>query len=127
MSVNKRYDMTSEHVEQFLAKPLPEQRPVQQWRPPWPPICISEYEWILMRDSDRNPAAVVRSLTMGPRNERFFRVVSWAPTSEGRKLVGYYNTLDEADRSVMFSPDTPKTPDVRESAGWAAAPPNSRG
>lgn len=74
------------------------------WQPPWPPIRIGPGEWILMRDSRREPAAVVRHLQLGPRREWFFRVVTWAETSEGRELVGYYRTLDEADQSVKFQP-----------------------
>jgi hypothetical protein len=74
------------------------------WQPPWPPIRIGPGEWILMRDSRREPAAVVRHLQLGPRREWYFRVVTWAETSEGRELVGYYRTLDEADQSVKFRP-----------------------
>jgi hypothetical protein len=74
------------------------------WQPPWPPIRIGPGEWILMRDSRREPAAVVRHLQLGPRREWYFRVVTWAETSDGRELVGYYPTLEEADRSVKFRP-----------------------
>ncbi|MFD3447067.1 hypothetical protein ACFDTO_20925, partial [Microbacteriaceae bacterium 4G12] len=57
-----------------------------------------------MRDSRREPAAVVRHLQLGPRREWYFRVVTWAETSAGRELVGYYRTLEEADQSVKFRP-----------------------
>jgi hypothetical protein len=90
---------------------------VRDWKPPWPPICIGESEWIIMRNSQREPAGVIRALGMGPRNELFYRVVTWAPTSEGRTLVGYYPTLDEADRSILFVNPTPKMPDVRTATG----------
>lgn len=81
--------------------------PPRNWVPPWPPIQISTSEWILMRDERRTPAAIVRALRLGARHELFYRVVSWAPTSEGRELIGYFRTLDEADRSVLFTPDLP--------------------
>ncbi|WP_213816119.1 hypothetical protein [Glaciihabitans sp. dw_435] len=61
---------------------------MQNWKPPWPPIRIGMSEWILMRDDHRHPAAVVVALRFGPRKELFYRVVTWAPTSEGRTLVG---------------------------------------
>ncbi len=68
------------------------------------PDPIGPGEWILMRDSRREPAAIVRHLQLGPRREWYFRVVTWAETSEGRELVGYYHTLEEADQSVKFRP-----------------------
>ncbi len=55
-----------------------------------------------MRDAKNEPAAVIRAVRIGPRNELFYRVVSWAPTSDGRILVGYYATLQLADRAVLF-------------------------
>lgn len=80
--------------------------PVRDWTPPWPPIRIGESEWVVTRDSTREPVAVIRVVTMGPRNESFYRVVTWAPTSDARRLVGYYRTLEEADRAVLFAPNT---------------------
>jgi len=76
----------------------------RDWQPPWPPIRIAETEWIVMRDAKNEPAAVIRAVRIGPRNELFYRVVSWAPTSDGRTLVGYYGTLQLADRAVLFRP-----------------------
>lgn len=70
-----------------------------------------------MRDSKSQPAAVIRTVKLGPRNETFFRVVTWAPTSEGRQLVGYFETLAIADRSVKFVPPQPAMPDPRTSTG----------
>lgn len=81
--------------------------PPRDWTPPWPPIQITTSEWILMRDDRRTPVAVVRALRLGARNELFYRVVTWAPTSDGRALIGYFLTLAEADRSVLFTPDLP--------------------
>lgn len=87
-------------------RPAPVRGPVREWTPPWPPIRIGESEWIVMRDSAREPVAVIRVVTMGPRKESFYRVVTWAPTSDARRLVGYYRTLEEADRAVLFAPTT---------------------
>lgn len=90
----------------------------REWKPPWPPIRISDCEWIIMRSSDHLPAAVIRSMKMGPRQERFYRVVTWAETSEKRTLVGYYESFEEADRAVLFDNPSPKMPDVRTASGW---------
>ena len=79
----------------------------RDWTPPWPPIQIATSEWILMRDDRRTPAAVVRALRLGAPHELFYRVVAWAPTSENRVLIGYFCTLAEADRAVLFMPDLP--------------------
>ncbi len=73
------------------------------WQPPWPPVRIGVAEWIIMRDSRTEPAGVIKVVQLGPRNESFYRVVTWAPTSEGRTLVGYFATLQEADRSILFA------------------------
>jgi hypothetical protein len=48
--------------------------------------------------------AIIRALRLGPRNELFFRVVTWAPESSARTLLGYFPSLDEADQSVLFTP-----------------------
>lgn len=90
---------------------------VRDWTPPWPPIRISEDEWIIMRDSQSEPAAIIRRLRMGPRQETFYRVVTWAPISADRQLVGYFQTLTKADQSVLFTPTNPSMPDVRETSG----------
>ncbi|WP_150308201.1 hypothetical protein [Planctomonas psychrotolerans] len=88
------------------------------WQPPWPPIRIGESEWIIMRDSSREPVAVIRHLQLGPRRQWFYRVVTWAATSERRELIGYYPTLEEADRSVKFQPTA---------LASRTGPPNGRG
>jgi len=75
-----------------------------------------------MRTSKREPAGVIRQLTLGHRGETFYRVVTWAPTSDGRALVGYYLTLEEADRSLKFTPPNPEMPDIRTASGWGGSP-----
>ena len=77
------------------------------WVPPWPPILIGDAEWIIMRHSNREPVAVVRAVKIGPRDEKYFRVVTWAQASEDRTLVGYFSSLAEADRSVRFDNTIP--------------------
>lgn len=106
-SIDQRAGQRSESPPQRRSEP---QVAVRDWQPPWPPIRVGEGEWVLMRESKSEPRAVVRVVQMGPRNETFYRVVTWAPTSEARTLVGYYATLAEADRAVLFSPGnvTPK-------------------
>ncbi len=104
-SIDRRARLRTEPpLEQRQPRSPAEQKPVRDWQPPWPPIRIAESEWVVMRESIIEPVAVIRVVRMGPRNETFYRVVTWAPTSEGRRLVGYYTTLAEADRAVLFSP-----------------------
>ena len=115
VGVNKRYE---EHYDRNYDRraaaaatppPMPSGygKAVRDWKPPWPPIRIAEGEWVLMRGSNQEPAAVVRTVRMGPRAGLFYRVVTWAPTSAGRALVGYFATLEEADRSVLFDTHAP--------------------
>ena len=42
-------------------------------------------------------------------------------------LIGYFATLAEADRSVLFDPPNPARPDVREAAGWCGGLKSIRG
>lgn len=108
-SIDRRAELRGDHPRSRSspAEGRPAARgPVREWTPPWPPIRVGESEWIVMRDSVREPVAVIRVVTMGPRKESFYRVVTWAPTSDARSLVGYYRTLEEADRAVLFAPTT---------------------
>lgn len=73
------------------------------WDPPWPPVQISDCEWVVVRNSIAKPKAVIRHFPKTPERPEYFRVVSWAPTSEGRELLGRFPTLAEADQSVKFS------------------------
>jgi hypothetical protein len=115
MGTNRRYaDAIDRRIEQQVkdmsARPAMPHPVVRDWRPPWPPVLFSEDEWFLMRDSNRQPAAVIRKLRMGPRNETFYRVVTWAAKSADRTLIGHFPTLEEVDRSVLFRPDNPQVP-----------------
>lgn len=52
-----------------------------------------------MRTTESQPPyAVIRRLLKGDPNrpEEWFRVVTWAPASEERELIGYVRTLHEA-------------------------------
>ena len=129
VGTNKRYADSIDRKAQEGAPRHPEQQLAQaptahagaaqaptaaqptDWQPPWPPIRVAGAEWIVMRDAKNEPAAVIRAVRIGPRNELFYRVVSWAPTSDGRTLVGYYATLQLADRAVLFRP-TNRAPKV---------------
>lgn len=112
---NKRYeehyDRNYDRRSSASAAPQPSangySEVVREWTPPWPPIRVAAGEWVLMRGSKREPAAIVRALRMGPRAELFYRVVTWAPESDGRVLVGYFATLEDADRSVLFDNNAP--------------------
>ncbi|RUR03405.1 hypothetical protein ELQ94_02360 [Labedella endophytica] len=81
------------------------------------PIRISRVEWVCMRNDPVLPKAVIRLVTVrerrsgrdgdgcgdedGPAVERY-RVVTWAPDSADRLLVGYYATLAEANAAVRY-------------------------
>lgn len=76
---------------------------VERWQVPWPPIRISETEWVVIRDSIYHPAAIIRRVEFAPNVARF-RVVTWAERSADRRLIGYCLTLEVADMLVKFSP-----------------------
>ena len=65
---------------------------------PWPPIQISDCEWIIMRHDRTRPKAIVRRFEATPP---YFRVVTWAEHSEHRTLIGRYRSLEAADEAVL--------------------------
>ncbi|MCU1439522.1 MAG: hypothetical protein JWP85_519 [Rhodoglobus sp.] len=71
---------------------------------PWSPIQISEFEWVIMRNSPTQPKGLVRRFDADSQHPTFFRAVTWAPTSEGRQLIGYFPTLEAADEAVLEDP-----------------------
>ncbi|MFP7833150.1 hypothetical protein [Marisediminicola sp. LYQ134] len=79
---------------------------ITRWQPPWPPLQISECEWVIIRDSQRQPAAIIRRFEFGEHREVWWRIGRWAPRSEDRELIGWVRTLELADMAVKFSPKT---------------------
>lgn len=55
-------------------------------------------EWLLSQGALGMPYAVVRRFVFGDGNrpDIWFRVVTWAPQSEGRELIGWCRTLEAA-------------------------------
>lgn len=108
MGTSKRYAdridaQMNERIAQVAARP-PEAYRRRAWTPPWPPIETGAGEWIIMRDDIRVPVGIIRTVKLGREQRTYFRVVTYAPASEQRELVGYFDTLDEADESILFTP-----------------------
>jgi len=63
---------------------LAEWHPIQNARP---------VEWVLSNGTFEEPYGVIRELRFGQgkHRERWFRLVTWAANSAGRKLVGYHH------------------------------------
>jgi hypothetical protein len=84
--------------------------------PPPKPIRISRVEWVCMRNDPVLPKAVIRLVTVrprvngleGPPCERY-RVVTWAPDSADRLLVGYFDSLQAANAAVRYDIPSPAT------------------
>ena len=55
-------------------------------------------EWVLSQGALGTPYAVVRRFAFGDLNrpDVWYRVVTWAPSSEGRELIGWCRTLEAA-------------------------------
>lgn len=65
----------------------------------WHPVANAHpAEWILRQGALGPPYAVVRRFAFGDPNrpEVWFRVVTWAPDSAGRELIGWCRTLEAA-------------------------------
>jgi len=67
------------------------------WHPILNAIEVAAGEW-LMPDPLGEPYAVVRLVEVG--GERGYRVVSYAPESADRTLIGYYGNLRAATRGA---------------------------
>jgi hypothetical protein len=95
---------------------------VSRWQPPWPPIQISECEWVILRDDRRRPRAMIRRFEFGEHGETWYRVVFWAPRSEDRRLLGWARSLETADMAVKFSAvqsgSLPQYSSARSAAEW---------
>jgi hypothetical protein len=85
--------------------------PAHTWDPPWPPVQISDCEWVIVRDHPDAPAAIIRRFDATADHSSYFRVVTWRPTSAGRVLIGRYESLKDADRAVPFSAGKLEAPD----------------
>lgn len=68
---------------------------------PWPPIQVSDCEWIVMRHERTRPKAIIRRFDATTEHATYFRVVTWAPLSADRILVGRYRSLEAADEAVL--------------------------
>lgn len=58
------------------------------------PFIVTTVEWTVSVPGHPEPAAIIRRLKL--QGLEHFRVVTWAPTSAGRELVGYFPTGDAA-------------------------------
>lgn len=63
------------------------------WHPILAAVEVDVGVWHMVAQYDR-VYAVIRLLELG--GERGYRAVTWAPTSQGRELIGYYRTLRAA-------------------------------
>ena len=68
---------------------------------PWPPIQVSEVEWVIMRNNPSQPKALVRLLPARGAQPAAYRAVTWAARSENRQLIGYFPTIELADAAVL--------------------------
>lgn len=65
----------------------------------WHPRCLAAgSEWTLTVPGHAEPIAVIRRLRFEGR--AVFRAVTWAPTSGGRELIGYFRSGDDAAVAV---------------------------
>ena len=65
----------------------------------WHPVANAQpTEWLLRQGALGSPYGVIRRFAFGDPNrpDVWFRVVTWAPTSEGRELIGWCRTLEAA-------------------------------
>lgn len=62
------------------------------------PYVVTTVEWLFSVPGHAEPVSVIRRLKLQGRE--VFRAVTWAPTSGGRELIGYYPDGDTAAVAV---------------------------
>ena len=66
---------------------------LKDWHPILAAVETAPGEWTMTGDLDRK-YGVIRLLEIG--GERGYRAVTWAPTSEERRLIGYFRSFRAA-------------------------------
>jgi hypothetical protein len=69
--------------------------PVVDWHPR---RLAAGTEWTMTVPGQVEPIAIIRRLRFEGRH--VYRAVSWAPSSGGRELIGYFRTGDDAAVAV---------------------------
>jgi hypothetical protein len=67
------------------------------------PIMFDNKTWIVMRSHPTLPSGIIAHLEVtDPRGNKVwkYRAVRWAADSKRRALIGYYDSLDQADAAV---------------------------
>ena len=65
------------------------------------PIRFDHDTWLIMRNDPVLPAAVIQRLR-DPRGQEFFVVVTWDLEPDGRRMIGRYGSLEDADSAVRY-------------------------
>ena len=66
---------------------------VTSWHPVIAAVEVEPGQWHMVTPTDQRYAVI---LLLEIRGERGYRVVTWAPDSKARRLVGYFRTLRAA-------------------------------
>ena len=65
------------------------------------PIRFDHDTWLIMRNDPVLPAAIIQRLR-DPRGHEFFVVVTWDLDPDGRRMIGRYGNLEDADSAVRY-------------------------
>lgn len=75
------------------------------------PIRISRVEWVCMRNDPVIPKAIIRLVTLTPPNGgdqvQKYRTVTWELDQVDRKLIGYFDSLQDANSVVLYDVPDP--------------------
>ena len=77
------------------------------------PIRYDHDTWLVMRTDPVLPAAVILRLR-NPDGRDFFVTVTWELDPDGRRMVGRFGNLEEADAAVLYSHPNPVVADPRD-------------
>lgn len=66
-----------------------------------PPVRIELDVWAVMRYRPDQPAAIIQRIT-DQRQVAQFLVLTWHPEPYRRRLIAMFDTLEQADRSVLW-------------------------
>lgn len=63
-------------------------------------MAVTPVEWELSAPLDGQPLAIIRLVRLGAKREAYYRSVTANPDRSARVLIGYWGSLDEADRGT---------------------------
>lgn len=74
-----------------------------------PYLQIAVDQWVVVRESLEHPKALIQAVTARDQTQRYL-LFTWHLDPSRRRLHGMYDTIDEANREVLWNNVMPESP-----------------